>query len=54
MSSNNFVKGISLGLVVGSAVGIVLAPHKKNSRSMLGKTIKTFGEVLENLTDSVL
>ncbi len=54
MSSTNFIKGVSLGLIVGSAIG-VLIPQKRmpNGRSVVSKALKTMGEVIDNITDVV-
>lgn len=54
MSSTNFLKGVTLGLVVGSAVGAAMAPNKRHGRHMVGKALKTMGEVIENITDAVM
>ena len=60
MCSVNFVKGMGIGLVVGSAIGMAACKcssdpvskccHKK--KSMLGKALHTMGEVVDNIGDS--
>lgn len=50
-SEMKFAKGVGVGLIVGSAVGMMV-PHKKMSRSnVVSRALKTMGEVIENVTD---
>lgn len=56
MNSMNFVKGMGIGLVVGSAIGVAVAtPPKKmaSGKSRVGKTLRAVGEVIENIGNSV-
>ena len=51
MNKMSFVKGIGVGMIVGSAVGMVVSPRKhKNS---LGKTIKSIGSAVESVTETI-
>lgn len=53
-SNNKFAKGIGLGLVVGSAIGVAVAPRKKSGKgSVVSKALKTMGDVIENISDVV-
>ncbi len=48
----SFVKGMGMGLIVGSAVGAAVAAPKKNgggSRSVVSKALKTIGEVIDDI-----
>lgn len=51
MNKMTFVKGMGLGVVVGSVIGMVASPKKK--KSSVGKAIKTMGDVVESITDSI-
>ena len=56
MNTMNFVKGVGVGLVVGSAVGMAVAsPQKKNGnkQNVVGKALKTMGDIVENIGDSI-
>jgi gas vesicle protein len=55
MNSMNFVKGVGVGLVLGSAVSMVVMPHnnKRNGKNMIGKALRTMGEVIESISDAV-
>lgn len=45
MNKNTFVKGMSLGLVLGSVVGMAVMPKQK--KSSVGKALKNAGELLD-------
>ena len=50
MSNNmNFLRGMGIGFVVGSAIGVSVAPQRK-SKNAVGKALRTVGEVIENLS----
>lgn len=51
MNRMTFVKGMGLGLVVGSAVGMAFAPKKK--KSAVGKALRAMGDVVEGITDTI-
>ena len=53
MSHSGFFKGIGTGLLVGAAIGMSLAPDKKRRKKILGKAIRTVGEVIEDVTDAI-
>jgi len=50
MNNMSFVKGIGLGMIVGSAVGMIAAPKKKGG---LGKAIKSIGSAVESVTETI-
>ena len=51
MNTKNFAKGVGVGMVVGSAIGMTLAvTNKKSSRQKkVSRTIKTVGDIVENI-----
>ncbi len=51
MNKMTFVKGMGLGLVVGSAVGMVIAPKKK--KSPIGKALRSMGDVVEGISETI-
>lgn len=53
MNSMSFVKGMGAGLIVGACVGMSMCADKKACKRKLGKTVKSIGEVIESVTDSL-
>ncbi len=51
MNNMSFMKGIGVGLMVGSVVGLAAAPKKKKMN--VGKTIKSMGDVVENIAGTL-
>lgn len=50
MDNNTFFKGLGVGMVVGSAIGVAMRSGKNDNKNAWGKTIKSMGEVVENVT----
>ena len=54
MKEHNFVKGMGLGMIAGTALGVAMAPKKKTSmKKAAGKAMKTVGQVMENISDEM-
>lgn len=54
MKEHEFARGISLGVLVGAALGAAVAPRKKTSmRKAAGKAMKTVGQVMENISNDM-
>ena len=49
MNKRNFYVGMGMGLVVGSAA--MLAMKKNGVKTVVGKTLKTMGEVADSVTE---
>jgi hypothetical protein len=52
-SGMNFAKGVGLGILVGSAIGMAVAAPKKNGKKMVGKALRSVGEVIESINDAM-
>ncbi len=52
MNKMSFIKGMGVGLAVGSMVGMVAAPKKQKS-STIGKAIRSVGDVVENVANTI-
>ncbi len=50
IDNTNFLKGLGLGMVVGSAVSMAVKAGKNDTKNAWGKTLKSMGEVVENVT----
>ena len=51
MNNMSFVKGMGIGLMVGSVVGMAVTPKKKKMN--IGKTIKSMGDVVDNIAGTL-
>jgi len=51
MDTGKFARGVGVGMVVGSAIGMtVAAVNKRGShRNKVGKALKTVGDIVENI-----
>lgn len=54
MNNTKFLRGMGIGVAVGAALSLAIAP-KANSfkRSTAGKAIKAVTEVIDNITDAM-
>ena len=50
MDNSNFLKGLGVGMVVGSAVGMMMHGSKPDNKNAWAKAIKSMGEVVENVS----
>ena len=51
MNKKNFIVGMGLGLIVGSSAAMAMHARRCCPRSVLGRTLKTVGEVAESVSD---
>ena len=47
MNNMSFIKGMGLGVMVGSVVGMMVTPKKK--KFDIGKALKSMGDVVDNV-----
>ena len=50
MDNSTFLKGLGVGVVMGSAISMAVRSGKSDSKNAWGKTIKSMGEVVENVS----
>jgi hypothetical protein len=56
MNSGNFAKGVGIGLVVGSAIGMAVSmPQQKASakKTVVGRALRTVGDIVESIGDTI-
>ena len=55
MNTMNFAKGMGVGLVVGSAIGMVVSSQGSTSKkkNVVSKALKTMGDIVENIGDAI-
>ena len=51
MNKRNFYVGMGMGLMVGSAVVLAMRPKKNGVKTVVGKTLKTMGEVADSVSE---
>lgn len=51
MNKKNFYVGMGMGLLVGTCAAFAVHPKKRCVKSVLGKTLKTMGEVADSISD---
>jgi len=51
MNKRNFAVGMGMGLVVGGYAMYALRPKKQGLSTILGRTLKTMGEVADSVSD---
>ena len=53
MNMKNFYFGMGMGLMVGSAAVAMMRPKKHGMKSIMGKTLKTMGEVADSISEAM-
>ena len=53
MKAMDFLKGMGAGMMVGAALGMIIAPDKRGGKKRLGKMIRAAGEVIENFSGAI-
>ena len=51
MNKRNFYVGMGMGLMVGGCAVYAMRPKKNGVKSVLGRTIKTMGEVADSVSE---
>lgn len=51
MKKNTFYVGMGMGLIVGGAAAMAIHAKKKCPKSVLGRALKTIGEVADSISD---
>ena len=52
MNNMSFVKGMGVGVMIGSAIGMAIAPRKSKAGA-ISKAIKTVGDAVENVASAI-
>ena len=51
MNNMSFIKGMGLGIVVGSVAGMIAMPKKKKLN--IGRALKSMGDVMDDVAGSL-
>ena len=54
MNSMNFFKGLGIGLMLGSMLGMATAPRRGFSKSRMGKCMHGLGDFFDNMADTIM
>ena len=49
MNRNKFISGMGIGIVAGSALGMLISPRSR--KSTVGRALKNMGSVIDNVSD---
>ncbi len=51
MTTHGFMKGVAVGAAAGAVIRMAVMPKKKShSKKMVGKALKTAGELIDNIS----
>ena len=53
MHKANFLIGMGIGVAVGGLAGMSMTSGKKPAKNIVGKTLKTMGEVVDAVSSSM-
>lgn len=53
MHKTNFLVGMGIGMAVGSCAGAMMKSGKKSPKNVVGKTLKTMGDVVDAVSSSM-
>ena len=53
MNKTNFLVDMGIGVAVGSLAGMSVSGTKKTPKNIIGKTLKTMGEVVDAVSSSI-
>lgn len=51
MNNRNFLIGMGMGLMVGGAASLLMRPKKPSVKNMIGRTLKSMGEMADDVSD---
>ncbi len=53
MSTMDFARGMSIGIVVGAGVGMLMAPKKKKAKTVAEKAVRAVSEAAQNIAEGL-
>lgn len=55
MTSTNFLRGVGIGVAMGTAIGVAMTPRRKTllKKTSTGKAIRAVADVMDNITDAM-
>jgi gas vesicle protein len=49
-STGKFIKGIAIGLIAGTAIGVAVMPKSKQCKRMTGRFLRAAGDIVDNIS----
>jgi gas vesicle protein len=53
MKNKDLIRGIGIGIMAGTTIGMVLSPRHRRSKTNAGRAIKAVGDVVENISNAM-
>lgn len=53
MKNKELMRGIGIGIMAGTTIGMALSPRHRKSNSTAGRAIRAVGDVVENLSSAM-
>ena len=54
MTTTGFMRGVAMGVAAGAVIGMIAMPKKKkHGKKMVGKALKTAGELIDNVSGAM-
>ena len=50
MESKNFMTGLGIGMVAGSAIGMMMSPKRSNGKKTISRALKGMGDVIDDVS----
>ena len=50
MESKNFMTGLGIGMVAGSAIGMMVAPKRNSGKKTISRALKGMGDVIDDVS----
>ena len=53
MEHNHFMRGVGIGMIAGTVVGMIVSPGKKKLKRTADKAVRAVGTAAENISDAI-
>ena len=53
MKTMDFLKGMGAGMMVGTALGMLISPEKRSGKKRLSRMFRAAGDVIEDLSGAI-
>lgn len=53
MEANRFMRGVGLGMLAGTVLGVMVSPGKKELKRTANKAVQAVSNTVDNLSDAI-